>query len=305
MAISKDLNMVAQGWRWARRPLVPRSVQAPPSAHREFPTKWSRTGLGRAAREVVLEAGFLPLLHFELTPRVFGREALENLEPPVLFAANHSSHIDAPLLLTSLPTQWRRRTATAAAADYFFDVWWRGIATALAFNAFPIERGGANRAGLTQELLDQGWNLVVFPEGTRSRDGWVGKFRHGLARLAIENEIPVVPIGIRGAYQAMPRGKGWPYPGRPPVTVRFGTPLFAGEGEKSPWFTERIRKSIALLIEEDATSWWKALRNAEDAQRFMDGPQGARWRRHWESSRPLEDPARMGRVGRKRAWPQK
>lgn len=303
MALSDDLRKVGEGWRWGRRPLTPRGVDRTTLEHKEFPTQWARTPLGRAARTVILEAGFRPLLHMELVPRVFGAEVLEHLEGPVLFCSNHSSHIDAPLLLTSLPSEWRKRTATAAAADYFFDVWWRAVATALAFNAFPVERASSRRpAELARKLLDERWNLLLFPEGTRSRDGWVGRFRHGAARLAIENGLPVVPIGIRGAYQAMPRGRGWPLPGRPPVTVRFGDPLFPGEGEKSPWFSERIRKSIALLIEEDATSWWEALKKPDGAPRFADGPQAAEWRRLWESSAPVE---RNDGAIRETAWPKR
>ena len=75
------------------------------------------------------------------------------------------------------------------------------------------------------ELLAEGWSLVVFPEGTRSPDGWVGRFRLGAAYLAAEHGVPVVPIAHRGTFAAMPRGQGWPGPGRRRLTIRFGEPL--------------------------------------------------------------------------------
>ncbi len=59
-----------------------------------------------------------------------------------IFVANHASHLDTPLILLSLPDEWRRRTAVAAAADYFFDTWWRAVGSAMVFNTFPIERRG-------------------------------------------------------------------------------------------------------------------------------------------------------------------
>src|SRR5437667_9079976 len=107
--------------------------------------------------------------------------------------------MDTPLILCSLPKSWREKAAVAAAADYFFDVWWRAASTALVFNAFPIERQGSGRGtGTAKQLVAEGWNLVVFPEGTRSKDGWVQRFRHGTARISTELQLPIVPVAIRG-----------------------------------------------------------------------------------------------------------
>jgi 1-acyl-sn-glycerol-3-phosphate acyltransferase len=192
--------------------------------------------------------------------------------------------------LTSLPPAWRERTATGAAADYFFDVWWRAAATALVFNAFPVERSGAKGRAtrLAREMLGNGWNLLVFPEGTRSKDGWVRDFRLGAARLAVENAVPAVPIAIRGSYQAMPRGKGWPAKGRLPVSVRYGRPVHPRDGENATDFNERMRAALALTLSEDRSTWWDALRGATaGTPAALDGPAAARWRRTWEASRPI------------------
>lgn len=297
-ALTKEVRRVAGGWRWTHRPLVPRSVEPRELEHRDFPTAWARTEAGKAARNALQRYGLAPLLQFELTKRVEGLDVLGTLRPPVVFVANHSSHLDAPLVLTSLPDAWRERTAVGAAADYFFDVWWRAAATALVFNAFPVERAGARKSTrLARELIGEGWNVVVFPEGTRSRDGWVGEFRQGAARLAVENGIPAVPVAIRGSYQAMPRGRGWPVKGRPPVTVRFGRTVRPEPGEDAATFSERLRGALAVTLDEERTTWWDAIRREARGETMpAQGPAGPRWRRVWEASRPLPAP------GRARAW---
>ena len=82
-----------------------------------------------------------------------------------------------------------------------------------------------------RELLDDGWSLVVFPEGARSPDGHAQRFRHGDRRACASRPAwAAVPIGIRGAYQAWPKGTNWPRPGRPPVSVRYGEPIVPGRG---------------------------------------------------------------------------
>ena len=295
-----EVRQVARGWRWTRRPLVPRSAEpwlADPEP-REFPTAWARTPGAKAVREGLLRFGFRPLVWNETEPSVEGVDNLESVRPPVIFVANHASHVDTPLFLCSLPKRWRQRTAVAAAADYFFDVWWRAATTALVFNTFPIERTGGKRATVTaRQLITEGWNILVFPEGTRSKDGWVGRWRHGAARLATEYRVPVVPVAIRGTYAAMPRGRSWPNKGRMPVSVRFGRALSPADGEDFGSLSRRLQQELARLWDEDATNWYASLRrDAEGHTPSMAGPLAARWRRVWESSRPLP------RTGRRKVW---
>jgi 1-acyl-sn-glycerol-3-phosphate acyltransferase len=289
-----DVREVARGWRWTRRPLTPRSAEpfAPSREPKEFPTAWARTPAAKAAREAILRFGFKPLVWTETRPVVEGLDNLENLSAPVMFFANHASHMDTPLLLCSLPKEWRERTAVAAAADYFFDVWWRAATTALVFNTFPIQRSGGKRATMTaRDLVGQGWNLVVYPEGTRSRDGWVGRFRHGAARLCQDFGIPAVPIALRGTFAAMPRGRSWPMPGRPHISVRIGRPLHVADGEDLRSFSKRMQQELARLSNEDAETWWQSLRREADGTTPpLSGPAGPRWRRVWESTRPLPHP---------------
>ena len=295
-----DLKAIARGWRWGKRTLVPRSAEpfAPPSEPREFATAWARTPATRATRELLQTYVLKPLVWNETNPQIGGLDNLDLVSPPVMFVSNHSSHLDAPLVLCSLPKRWREKTAVGAAADYFFDVWWRSMSTALVFNAFPIERTGSRRStGTARQLVQEGWSLVVFPEGTRSRDGWMQRFRHGAARLAVELEIPVVPVAIRGAYAAMPRGRGWPRRGRFPVSVRYGAPLRPEPGEDFRSVSSRISTAVARLWDEDRTTWWESIRReARGETPRPSGPEAANWRRVWEATRPL--PSRTS----ERAW---
>jgi 1-acyl-sn-glycerol-3-phosphate acyltransferase len=245
----------------------------------------------------------------QLSMSVHGTEVLEALRGPAVFAANHASHLDAPLLLCALPPEIRERTAVTAAADYFFGGnLWRAYSTALVFGTVPIERRGGAPSTTPVDLLTAGWNLVIFPEGTRSADGLVGRFRFGAAALALTQGVPVVPVGIRGSFAAMPRGRSWPRPGRPPVTVRFGRALRPVDGEDLRRFSGRLAGEVARLLDEDATTWWAAQRRQPDVSgaagtpltgRMPAGrgePIPARWRRVWAAT----EPAKPGRSGS--AW---
>jgi 1-acyl-sn-glycerol-3-phosphate acyltransferase len=299
-SLADDIREVARGWRWTRRPLTPRSAERwmRPSDPRPFPTAWARTPAACAVREAVLTCGFRPIVWTETEPTVEGLDHLEEVRPPVVFLANHASHMDTPLILCSLPKEWRRRTAVAAAADYFFDVWWRAASTALVFNTFPIERTGGKRATDTaRQLVSEGWSLLVYPEGTRSRDGWMGRFRHGASRLCIEYGIPAVPIALRGTYAAMPRGRSWPLPGRPAVSVRIGAPIPIARGEDFRHVSKLLQQAMARLWDEDVTDWYQALRReAREETPPLTGPVAPRWRRVWEASRPTS------RRGQARVW---
>ena len=295
-----DVRLVARGWRWGRRPQVPRSAEpyVIPKEASVFPTRWARTPAAIAVREVLQKGALNSVLRFEVNPQVSGLDSLGKLRGPALIVANHSSHLDTPLLLCTLPDAMRRKTAVAAAADYFFDTWWRATASAIVFNTFPIERRSGKLSATPGDLLEDGWNVVVFPEGTRSPDGWMERFRMGAAYLAVEHGVPVIPVGIKGSFAAMPRGRGWPVPGRPTVAVRYGDPLYPAEGESARDFAPRISAAVSALLDEEATTWWEARRRvALGASPSQSGPDAARWRRVWESTAPITPAAQ-----KRRAW---
>jgi 1-acyl-sn-glycerol-3-phosphate acyltransferase len=180
---------------------------------------------------------------------VEGRNRLKGVSGAFIVVANHSSHLDAPLIMGALPRKLSRYLASGAAADYFFDVKWRTWLTALFFNSFPVDRGLGQRIrpGMSKGLLERGVPLLIFPEGSRSRTGEMGAFKPGAAALAITGGLPVLPTALIGANVAMPRGKSWPVPGRKHVTVVFGAPMRAQAGENAEQFTARIHAEITRL----------------------------------------------------------
>jgi long-chain acyl-CoA synthetase len=117
------------------------------------------------------------------------------------------------------------------------------LVTAL-FNVFPLPRGAGLRQSFAHagEAMDQGYHVLVFPEGGRSHDGQLQPFEPGIGLLAQESEVPVQPIVIEGL---KPLGKKWPARGA--VTVRLGTPLTMEPGEEPQSFTKRLETAVAAL----------------------------------------------------------
>ena len=201
------------------------------------------------------------------SPQLRGDEQLVDLEAPVIFAANHASHVDTPLLLACLPLRFRHRTVVAAAADYFFDRRWKADAFSFLLGAIPIERTKVNRrsADLAAELLADDWNLVIFPEGGRSPDGWAQEFRGGAAYLASRTGRPVVPVHLDGTRHILPKGGGSMR--RTRTTVTFGTPLWPDRGRGRPQVRRphRSRRGHA---------------GQRVLHRLVDGPQAGGGRHH-------------------------
>jgi 1-acyl-sn-glycerol-3-phosphate acyltransferase len=156
--------------------------------------------------------------------RVYGAAGLP--PGPCVIVANHSSHADTAALIAALPSS--RTPAVAAAADYWFRGGIRPAICRALCAAFPVRRTGGGSADLSAaaRLLAAGHDVIVFPEGTRSRDGRTGDFHRGAARLAAAAGAPLVPAGISGTRTLLPPGRP-ARPHRAAVTVRFGTPLLA------------------------------------------------------------------------------
>ncbi|WP_341856855.1 lysophospholipid acyltransferase family protein [Brachybacterium sp. GPGPB12] len=104
--------------------------------------------------------------------------------------------------------------------------------------------------GHLEEALRGGVPILVFPEGGRQQTGAMAEFKAGAAALALGVGVPVVPAAIIGGYEAMPKGRGWPVPGRPPVRVVFGEPPLGGVDESAGDFITRIRDSVKDLYDE-------------------------------------------------------
>jgi 1-acyl-sn-glycerol-3-phosphate acyltransferase len=187
---------------------------------------------------------------------VHGKELLDTLEEPFIVIANHSSHLDTPLIFGALPRRLSKHLATGAAADYFFDKKLKGVTTTLFFNTYPVERKGLRtRKGLSGQLLDEDVPLLIFPEGTRSRTGAMGRFTPGVAALSISRDVPVLPVALVGAFAAWPYYQSLPPTNHPEVHVVFGHPLTPLPGEIAHQFAERMRTVVAELHNSTARAY--------------------------------------------------
>ena len=292
------MRALARDFRWGHPRAYPATAPRPePEPAREADTAWARRPLARAARAALQAGGLAPLVHAEVRLQVEGRERLRALSgEAAVIVLNHTSHLDTAALLTALPPDVRSRTVVAAAADYFFTAWWKAVGTALVFGTVPLERRRGAPTSTPATLLAQGWNVVVYPEGTRSADGVPARFRPGAAAMALACGAPVLPVAVRGAYGAMPRGRSWPAPGRPRVRVVFGDPLRARPGEDALALTARVQAEVARLLDEDSTDWWSSLHRARQPELGPAAPPVGSWRRTWASTRPVVPPPHLGPV---------
>ncbi len=250
----------------------------------------------------MLESVVRPAVAAVARPQRRGLDRLTGLDAPVVFAANHHSHVDAGLLLSSLPEPFRYKVFTGAAADYFFRTRVSGAMAALTLNAIPIERSKVTRRSADQAatLIDDGWSMVIFPEGGRSPDGWGQPFRGGAAYLAIRCHVPVVPVHLQGTGRILPKGSNTIRPGRTVVT--FGRPVWPADDESSQRFAVRLQQEVAALADEATTDWYQArVRAHASSSPALTGPAVGAWRRNWA----LGDRRgrRRGRVPTRRSWP--
>lgn len=286
-------------------PPVPASVEPPQQPIRSGPdydTAWARRYPARLARAALVENVTRPVMTALADPQCHGLDRLERLRReggPVIFAANHHSHVDTPLLVTTIPEPWRHKLFVGAAADYFFRNRVTSVLSALTIAAVPIERTRVSRrsADRAATLIDEGWSMLIFPEGGRSPDGWGQPFRGGAAYLALRCGVPVAPIHLRGTGRILRKGKRLPRLAT--VQVTFGAPLVPAPGEDARRFAVTIERAVAELADEAETDWWSARRRASDGRTPpLTGPDAPGWRRAWA----LGDPSRRRRRQR-RPWP--
>jgi 1-acyl-sn-glycerol-3-phosphate acyltransferase len=157
--------------------------------------------------------------------RVTGKEHLPTQAPFVLIA-NHASHLDALIMASALPRRLRRIVLPIAAGDTFFQTPAVAAFAAWCLNALPLWRKNVGRHALhdlRQRLLEEPCGYILFPEGTRTRDGTIGRFKPGLGMLVAAAEVCVVPCHIEGVHEAWPPGHRLPR--FRSISVRIGRPM--------------------------------------------------------------------------------
>jgi 1-acyl-sn-glycerol-3-phosphate acyltransferase len=225
---------------------------------------WARSWFAGVIRENFLRFVLNPTMDYYAARRATGKEKLEGVKGPVILVANHASHMDTPVILSALPRKLRKRTVVAAAADYFYKNRVVASLVSLIFNTVPIERhgggGGVSKNGShLDKLLDQGWSVLLYPEGTRSRGGGQGPLRRGAAVLAVAHHLTIVPIRVTGTAEAMPPGRFWPrrrhhvpLSGRHRIEVSFGDPIIATAD------ADQVMESVSTFFQNGSVSPYRS-----------------------------------------------
>jgi 1-acyl-sn-glycerol-3-phosphate acyltransferase len=200
-----------------------------------------------------MELTLAPALRAVFRPEVTGTEHVP-ADGPVIFAMNHQSFADEFFV----PVATRRQVFFFAKAEYFTTPGLRGRATAAFFRGLgqvPVARSDTRSAAAVievgKEVLDQGRALGIFPEGTRSPDGSLYKFRTGVARLALRSGAPVVPIGLVGTRAVQPPdSRRWH---RAPLSVHIGRPMEFGDlaaQERSSRVLREVTETVREAVQE-------------------------------------------------------
>jgi long-chain acyl-CoA synthetase len=224
-----------------------------------FPA-WNRSALGWFIRRISLPTWILPLSRPFLDLTVDGLDELAKVDGPVVFAANHQSHMDVPAIFRALPASRRYRVAPSMAKEFFKahfnrrDYGWKAwfsnslnyYLSAEFFNAFPLpqrEAGTRQTMRYIGEIANDGYSIIIFPEGRRLDDG-IGEFRPGIGMIGSKLGLPVVPVRLEGLDKVLHPKMKWPKRG--PVRVAFGAPLRL-EGDDYAALARRVEEAVRAL----------------------------------------------------------
>ncbi|MGO9272926.1 MAG: AMP-binding protein [Terriglobia bacterium] len=251
-------------------PRVPNPGSVKVFRHQE--PRWPRSWPARAFRLAAERVLMFPLLRTYVRTEVVGAEKLAHLAGPVLWVSNHQSLLDVPVILRALPARLRRRVAPAMGIDALrvgdvpdtarSEAWLhfsrqrrasQGTGPQLSktltflarlfFNTYLLlddasgVQGALRQAGL---LADEGFSTLIFPEGIRTPDGRVARFRPGVGLMAERLHLPVVPLRLEGLYEIWAAAARGPKSGRARVTIF--DPVNIEPGESAAQFTARLRE---------------------------------------------------------------
>ncbi len=225
--------------------------------------KWPWPWPVRLLRVGFLELAMRPLVWLLGAPRVMRTGELP--AGPMLLIANHVTAYDGALVLYALPRRLRQHVAIAMSGEMLEDfrhgrkqgnalldllgpVAWLLI-TAL-FNVFPLPRQQGFRRSFAHagEALDHGDSVMIFPEGTRSRDGRMHAFRQGIGLLAVESAVPVLPVALVGLGELTAAKQRWFRSGK--LEVRVGKPIPVDAAAEPADVTARLELAVRELLGE-------------------------------------------------------
>src|SRR5215472_509803 len=240
-------NLIARGTPSATEYVYPR-----------WPQSWAITAIRLAVYYLLA----WPATYLLAAPRIRGRENLRGLRGPALVISNHLTYLDIAWILPALPARMRNRLATAmrgerlaemrrpASTNSLFERFMERLRYFLAlslFNVFPLPRqsGFLRSFRFAGNLVDRGWNLLVFPEGRTTDDGEMAPFRSGIGLLAKQLDIPVVPMYLDGLFDLKQADRIIARPGHVHVTI--GSPIRFSPDENPDEITRELERRVREL----------------------------------------------------------
>jgi len=241
------------------------SIREHPAAAAAVPARdipdWPLSRVASIVRNIGLALVILPLARAFAWLRIEGRENLEHLDAPVIFASNHQSHFDGPTILIALPFRLRRRVAIAASREFFaghfhperfsfrqrFTSGLSFFLASLFFNIFPLpqrEAGAMEALRYAGRLISEGWCVLIFPEGDRTDAGEIHTFQPGVGMMASRLAARVVPVRLEGLDRILHKSWRMAKPGR--ARIAFGAPLSL-EGDDYTSLARRVEDAVRAL----------------------------------------------------------
>jgi long-chain acyl-CoA synthetase len=220
--------------------------------------RWPVTWL----RILVYQLITLPYIMVVARPRILGREKLKDFQGPALLVCNHISQIDIGYVMAALPFRLRRRLAAAMQGEllrdmrhppkeWFFLRRWREqldyVLVSALFNVFSLPQKAKYRESFrfAGELADQGYNVLIFPEGRRTETGEISPFRSGIGLLATHLNLPLIPMRIDGMFPLKVAKKHYAKPGT--IQVRIGDPVRFDANADAEEIAKELQKIVAGL----------------------------------------------------------
>jgi long-chain acyl-CoA synthetase len=227
----------------------------------EYP-KWAQRFPVTWIRFLVFYLVILPLTRWMSRATVKGKSRLQSVRGPVLFIANHITMIDAALILLALPALFQRRLAIAMEGEVLRGWrhppegtgWFRRlillaqyVLVVSLFNVFPLpQKSGFRRSfAFAGETMDRGYSVLIFPEGSRTRDGEMQPFMEGIGLLAKNLDVAIVPAKIEGLYEVKKQGRRFARRGE--IRVTIGDPLSFPRGDETETITKELEQRVASL----------------------------------------------------------
>lgn len=212
---------------------------------RTFPT-WGMRFWSRMVRGFLQRTLMFPLVLMAYRVRVIGVEHLQEMDGPVLFAANHALHLDNGIIIKAMPSS-KRRWLAIAASDHMWSNPFRSAAIPLLGNGFPFSKEENVRASLENlgRILDKGWSVLIYPEGELTEGGPMKPFLGGTGLVAVGGQVPIVPVKLH--IQEMGSPTYLPMLRRGEVEIRFGAPMIFPPRSDFDDATRRIEAAVQTL----------------------------------------------------------